>query len=107
MLTLAQALKASSQAISDALDADSSVVDHAVSTMDKSTGTLEAAQRSMGYLVKMSESTGWWGRIMLYLWIAGLAFVAFMMVTFMPKLRFWTWFEAATIETQVNPRVLL
>lgn len=88
LLTMAQALNASQKAFQDSLDADTKALDRAVDSLDKNTSGLEAAQKRMGLLSRMSEGKGWWGRMMLYAWIFGLAFLAFFIVAFMPKLRF-------------------
>lgn len=39
-------------------------------------------------LRRMSEGKGWWGRMMIYLWIFGLWVVALGIVFLGPKLRF-------------------
>ncbi|KAI9742236.1 MAG: hypothetical protein M1818_004136 [Claussenomyces sp. TS43310] len=88
LLSMAQALKQSSQAFASSLESDREVLDHAGEGMERSTTSIEAAQRRMGYLRRMSEGKGWWGRMLLYAWIFGLMFVAFFIVAFMPKLRF-------------------
>lgn len=88
LLDMAQALKASSQAFADSLESEKAVVDRAVEGLDRNSSGLEAASKRMGYLRRMSEGKGWWGRILLYAWIAGLSFLAFFIVMFLPKLRF-------------------
>lgn len=85
---MAQALKASAQGFSETLEADKEIVDRSVAGLDKNVSGLEAAQKRMGLLTRMSEGKGWWGRMMLYAWIFGLMFLAFFIVAFMPKLRF-------------------
>lgn len=64
------------------------MLDRAVTGMDKTTTTMEAAGKRMGMLRKMSEGKGWWGRMMLYAWIFGLWVVAILIVYVGPKLRF-------------------
>jgi hypothetical protein len=85
---MASALKQSSQSFSSSLEAEKSVLDRAGEGLDKSAVGMEAAGKKMGVLRRMSEGQGWWGRIMLYAWIAGLWVVAFLLVFVGPKLRF-------------------
>ncbi|OBT70298.1 hypothetical protein VE03_00066 [Pseudogymnoascus sp. 23342-1-I1] len=88
LLSMAQALKASSQSFSQTLESEKETVDRAGEGLDRNVTGMEAASKRMGYLRKMSEGKGWWGRMMLYAWIFGLMFAAFFIVAFMPKLRF-------------------
>lgn len=88
LLSLASQLKASSQSFQSTLDNEKSVLDRAVTGMDKTTSTMEAAGQRMGMLRKMSEGKGWWGRMMLYGWIFGLWLVAVLIVFVGPKMRF-------------------
>ncbi|OBT55139.1 hypothetical protein VE04_04574 [Pseudogymnoascus sp. 24MN13] len=88
LLSMAQALKASSQSFSQTLESEKETVDRAGEGLDRNVTGLEAASKRMGYLRQMSEGKGWWGRMMLYGWIFGLMFAAFFIVAFMPKLRF-------------------
>ncbi|KAJ5097146.1 hypothetical protein N7456_007867 [Penicillium angulare] len=88
LLSLAGQLKASSQSFQSTLENEQSVLDRAVTGMDKTTTTMEAAGKRMGMLRKMSEGKGWWGRMMLYAWIFGLWIVAILIVYVGPKLRF-------------------
>jgi hypothetical protein len=88
LLSMAQALKASSRSFSASLESEKGTVDRAVEGLDRNVGGLEAASRRMGYLRQMSEGKGWWGRMMLYAWIFGLMLTSFFVVAFMPKLRF-------------------
>ncbi|KAJ6013529.1 hypothetical protein N7540_008120 [Penicillium herquei] len=88
LLSLAGQLKASSQSFQATLENEQSVLDRAVTGMDKTTATMEAAGKRMGMLRKMSEGKGWWGRMMLYAWIFGLWIVAILIVYVGPKLRF-------------------
>lgn len=88
LLSLAGQLKASSQSFQATLENEQSVLDRAVTGMDKTTTTMEAAGKRMGMLRKMSEGKGWWGRMMLYAWIFGLWVVAILIVYVGPKLRF-------------------
>jgi hypothetical protein len=49
---------------------------------------MEAAGKRMGMLRRMTEGKGWFGRMMLYAWIAGLWVVAILLVFVGPKFRF-------------------
>jgi hypothetical protein len=49
---------------------------------------MEAAQKRMGYLRTMTEGRGMIGRMLMYVWIAGLAVLALVIVFVLPKLRF-------------------
>ncbi|KAI9038777.1 uncharacterized protein KD926_010233 [Aspergillus affinis] len=88
LLSLASQLKASSQAFQTSLDSEKSVLARAVDGLDRTTGNMQAAERRMGMLRRMTEGKGWWGRMMLYAWILGLWVVAVMIVFLGPKLRF-------------------
>lgn len=88
LLTLAGQLKASSQSFQSTLENEKSVLDRAVSGIDKTSSTMEAAGQRMGMLRRMTEGKGWWGRMMLYGWIFGLWVVAVLIVFVGPKLRF-------------------
>ncbi|KAJ5938015.1 hypothetical protein N7454_004357 [Penicillium verhagenii] len=88
LVALASQLKASSQSFQTTLENEQSVLDRAVTGMDKTSATMEAAGKRMGMLRKMSEGKGWWGRMMLYAWIFGLWVVAILIVYVLPKFRF-------------------
>lgn len=88
LLSLAGQLKASSQSFQATLDNEKSMLDRAVTGIDKTSSTMEAAGKRMGMLRKMSEGKGWWGRMMLYAWIFGLWIVAILIVFVGPKMRF-------------------
>ncbi|KAJ5901952.1 hypothetical protein N7495_002480 [Penicillium taxi] len=88
LLSLAGQLKASSHAFHSTLENEKSVLDRAVTGIDKTSSTMEAAGQRMGMLRKMTEGKGWWGRMMLYAWIFGLWVVALLIVFIGPKLRF-------------------
>jgi hypothetical protein len=85
---MASALKASSQAFSSSLESEKTVLDSATSGLDKNELGLEAAQRRMGLLRRMSEGKGWWGRMVMYAWIALLMVIALVIVFVLPKFRF-------------------
>ncbi|KAK6835851.1 Membrane fusion protein Use1 [Aspergillus parasiticus SU-1] len=88
LLSLATQLKSSSQAFQSSLESEKSVLTRAVEGLDRTTGNMEAAERRMGMLRRMTEGKGWWGRMMLYAWIFGLWIVAVLIVFIGPKLRF-------------------
>ncbi|KAL4895897.1 hypothetical protein BDV59DRAFT_199871 [Aspergillus ambiguus] len=87
LLSLATQLKTSSQAFQSSLESEKSVLQRAVDGIDRTTSNMEAAERRMGMLRRMTEGKGWWGRIMLYAWIFGLWLVAVLIVFLGPKLR--------------------
>jgi hypothetical protein len=84
---MASTLKASSQAFSSSLESEKTVLDSATSGLDKNELGLEAAQRRMGLLRRMSEGKGWWGRMVMYAWIALLMVIALIIVFVLPKFR--------------------
>ncbi|CAG7996889.1 unnamed protein product [Penicillium olsonii] len=88
LLTLAAQLKTSSISFQSALEGEKSALDRAVSGIDRTSTTMEAAGKRMGMLRKMTEGKGLWGRMMLYAWIFGLWVVAILIVYVGPKLRF-------------------
>lgn len=88
LFAMAQELRARSHTFAQTLATDSSVLDSAVKGLEKNELGLEAASRRMGYLRSMTEGRGWWGRMMMYAWIAGLAVLACVVVFVLPKLRF-------------------
>ncbi|CAG7979014.1 unnamed protein product [Penicillium salamii] len=88
LLTLAAQLKTSSMSFQSALEGEKSALDRAVSGIDRTSTTMEAAGKRMGMLRKMTEGKGLWGRMMLYAWIFGLWVVAILIVYVGPKLRF-------------------
>lgn len=88
LLNMAQALKSSSHLFASSLEEEKNIMSRATEGLDKNEQGLEAAQRRMGFLRTYTEGKGWWGRMLMYAWIAGLM-VAAMVITFvMPKLRF-------------------
>ena len=49
---------------------------------------MEAAQKRVGALRRLTEGRGWWGRMLMYAYIAGLMVLAILIVFVLPKLRF-------------------
>jgi len=88
LLTLAAQLKTSSKTFQSTLEGEKSALDRAVSGIDRTSTTMEAAGKRMGMLRKMTEGKGLWGRMMLYAWIFGLWVIAILIVYVGPKLRF-------------------
>ncbi|MCJ1485205.1 hypothetical protein MMC06_005379, partial [Schaereria dolodes] len=88
LLTLAAALKASSLSFQSSLDAEKALLESTSSSLDKNADGMQAAEKRMGMLRRMSEGKGWLGRMMLYAWIGGLWVVAILLVFVGPKLRF-------------------
>lgn len=86
---LAKELKTSAQSLDRSIeDENRTSLKRAMEGLDKGAEGMEAAGQRMGALRRMTEGKGWWGRMMLYAWIAGLWLVLFLMMTLLPKLRF-------------------
>lgn len=88
LLSLATQLKNSAQSFSTSLESEKSVLERAAQGLDKNIAGMDAAGRRMGTLRRMTEGKGWWGRMMLYAWIAGLWLIIFLVVFIGPKIRF-------------------
>ncbi|KAF4437498.1 hypothetical protein FACUT_5588 [Fusarium acutatum] len=88
ILQMASALKSSSQRFSTTLEADKDVVARAGEGMDKTEQSMEAAKGRMGMLKRMTEGKGYFGRLLLYAYIALLAVACILVVFVLPKLRF-------------------
>lgn len=88
LLSLATQLKNSAQSFSTSLESEKSVLERAAQGLDKNIAGMDAAGRRMGTLRRMTEGKGWWGRMMLYAWIAGLWLIIFLVVFVGPKIRF-------------------
>lgn len=88
LVRMAASLKQSSQAFSTSLESERGVLDAAGQGLARNESGLEAAARRMGALRRATEGRGWWGRVLLYAWIAGLAVLAILIVFVLPKLRF-------------------
>jgi len=86
--SMAKQLKERSLAFAAALEDEKGVLDNAVAGLDRNQLGLESANTRMGLLQSLSEGKNWWGRILLYAWIAGLWVIALMVVFVLPKLRF-------------------
>ncbi len=88
MVSMAKALKASTHAFSSALREDQDVLEGTGKGLDRNERGLEGVAGRMGNLRRLTEGKGWWGRMLLYAWIAGLAVFALLLVFVFPKLRF-------------------
>lgn len=88
LITMTSRLKSNAQSLSQSLLVDSETLNRAQSSLDKNESSMEAASKRIGLLRRMSEGKGWWGRMMLYAWIAGLWVVAIGLVFLGPKFRF-------------------
>lgn len=80
LLSLAQALKASSINFSQSLETEKDVLKRAELGLDKSSQGMDATEQRMGTLRRMTEGQGWWGRIKLYGMIGGLWLACFLLV---------------------------
>ncbi|KAI7212116.1 hypothetical protein KC333_g7290 [Hortaea werneckii] len=87
MLSLAQALKHSAQQMGVSIESEKDIMKRAEGGLDKSAQGMEAAERRMGMLRRMSEGQGWWGRVKLYGFIFALWVGCFLLVFLGPKLR--------------------
>lgn len=87
MLSLAQALKHSAQQMGVSIESEREIMKRAEGGLDKSAQGMEAAERRMGMLRRMSEGQGWWGRVKLYGFIFALWVGCFLLVFLGPKLR--------------------
>lgn len=88
LISLAQSLKASSLSFAQSLEDEKTVLRRAEGALDKNAMGMEAAERRMGTLRRMTEGQGWWGRIKLYAIVAAMWLFAFLLVFVGPKLRF-------------------
>ena len=88
LVALASQLKAQSQHFSATLATDEAVLTRATAGLDASGQGMEAAERKMGMLRRMTEGKGWWARLRLYALIGPLWVAAFLVVFVGPKIRF-------------------
>lgn len=87
LLSLARALKNSSKNFGSSLESEKDVLKRAEGGLEKSSLGMEAAERKMGTLRRMSEGQGWWGRVKLYGMIGALWVALFLVVFVGPKIR--------------------
>ena len=88
LLSMAQALRESSQAFASSLESEKGVLDRTAEGMEKNASGMKAAEKRMGTLRRMTEGKGWFGRMLIYAYIAGLMMFAMVIVGALPKLRF-------------------
>ena len=88
LLTLASELKSSTNSFKDKLSESNPLVDQATSSLDKNVGGMQSAEKRMSMLRRMTEGKGWWARIGLYGWVAGLWIVLLLIMFVLPRLRF-------------------
>jgi len=88
LLQMARQLKESSHRFSTSLEGEREVLDRTAQGLDRNAMGMERAGERMGMLRRMTEGKGWWGRMMIYAWIAGLWVVVLVIVFVLPKLRF-------------------
>ena len=89
LVNMAAQLKQQSRNFQASLEMESkSVLGRIMEGLDKNVTGMDAASKKIGVLRRMSEGKGWYGRIMLYLWIFGLWIAAILLVFVGPKLRF-------------------
>ncbi|KAH9906478.1 hypothetical protein F4778DRAFT_726246 [Xylariomycetidae sp. FL2044] len=88
MIAMARALKESTHKFSSSLQEDEEVMRSATSGLEQNERGLGAVAGRMGTLRRLTEGQGWWGRMLLYVWIAGLSVLAVLLVFVFPKLRF-------------------
>ncbi|KAI5863158.1 hypothetical protein GGS23DRAFT_596928 [Durotheca rogersii] len=88
MVAMARSLKASTHRFSSALLEDADALAAAGRGLDAGGRGLDTVAGRVGVLRRATEGKGWWGRVLLYVWIAGLALFAVLLVFVFPKLRF-------------------
>jgi hypothetical protein len=88
LLALTRELKTAQTTFHDSLEGEKKHLGLATQGLDKNLDGIEAAGKRMGTLRQMSEGKGWFGRMMLYAYIAGLWVLALVIVFVLPKLRF-------------------
>ncbi|TAQ84638.1 hypothetical protein B7494_g7040 [Chlorociboria aeruginascens] len=65
LLSMAQQLKATSNAFASSLESEKPLIDNTMEGLDKNERGMEAARKRMGYLRTMTEGRGWWGRMLI------------------------------------------
>ncbi|KAK4971203.1 hypothetical protein LTR28_013482 [Elasticomyces elasticus] len=92
LVAMASVLMSSAIQFGQSLESEKSILNRTVEALDKNVGGMEAAEKRMQTLRRVSGwGNGWWGwseRIRLYIGIAGLWVLAFLLVFVAPKLRF-------------------
>ncbi|CAF9902913.1 MAG: hypothetical protein HETSPECPRED_000054 [Heterodermia speciosa] len=88
LTAMATQLKTNSLLFAQTLEADKAAMAQASEALDKNAEGMSVAGKRMGLLRRMNEGKGWWGRMMLYVWIGGLWVLATGLVFVGPKFRF-------------------
>lgn len=88
LLNMAAQLKQQARQFQFTLDQDKSVLDRALEGLDQNVSAMGLASKGMKTLQRMSEEQGFFGRLKLQLFIAGMWAVAILLVFAGPKLRF-------------------
>jgi hypothetical protein len=88
LLDLTKQLKGAQKTLHQGLVGEKKDLNLTVQGLDKNVDGMEAAGQRMGTLRRMTEGKGFFGRMMLYAYIAGLWVLALVIVFVLPKLRF-------------------
>jgi hypothetical protein len=88
LLALTRELKTAQTTFHDSLEGEKKHLGLATQGLDRNLDGIDAAGKRMGTLRRMTEGKGWFGRMMLYAYIAGLWVLALVIVFVLPKLRF-------------------
>lgn len=85
---MAKAMKKQQLSIYESLETEKDVLARTTEGMEKTGRGMEVARGRMGLLQRMSEGTGFLGRMQLYAMVYGLMVALLLLVFAMPKLRF-------------------
>lgn len=88
VLHLAQAMKKKQIDIAADLESEKDVLGRATEGMERAGMAMDTVRGAMGAVTRMAEGEGWWGRMMLYVWIYGMMVGLVLLVFVFPKLRF-------------------
>jgi hypothetical protein len=88
LLDLTKQLKGAQKNLHEGLAGERKDLRLTAQGLDKNVDEMDAAGKRMGTLRRMTEGKGWFGRMMLYAYIAGLWLLALIIVFVLPKLRF-------------------
>lgn len=88
LVSMAAQLKQQARQFQFTLDQDKGMLDRALEGLDQNVSAMGLASKGMKTLQRMSEEQGFWGRLKLQLFIAGMWAVAILLVFAGPKLRF-------------------
>lgn len=85
---MAKAMKKQQLSIYESLETEKDVLARATEGMERTGRGMEVAKGRMGMLQRMTEGTGFFGRLRLYALVYGLMVALLLLVFVMPKLRF-------------------